>query len=125
MKWIAVTIGVALLGVRRGESRYGVRRGRRSERNRGPTPFSDSGLTDDCRLGLTGELAGTEVIDFTSVAALCPGAVGKPILGTAGLPESELDALNPGRDCNAQQLHVHAHLRGLRLALHHDQSLTP
>jgi hypothetical protein len=31
------------------------------------TPFSDSGLSDDCRPGITGELAGTDVVDFQSV----------------------------------------------------------
>jgi hypothetical protein len=29
--------------------------------------FADTGLTDDCRPGITGDLSGTEVIDFQSV----------------------------------------------------------
>jgi hypothetical protein len=44
--------------------------------------------------------------------------------GAADLSESELDALDSRGDCDAQQLHVHAHLRRLLVGLHHHQRLT-
>ena len=31
------------------------------------SPFSESGLPDDCRPGITGEISGTEVVDLQSV----------------------------------------------------------
>ena len=31
------------------------------------SPISATGLTDDCRPGITGELSGTEVVNFNSV----------------------------------------------------------
>ncbi len=40
--------------------------------------FADTGLTDDCRPGITGDLSGTEVIDFQSVET----AEGFHIVGT-------------------------------------------
>jgi hypothetical protein len=33
----------------------------------GPTAFGEGGLADDCRPGITGELAGSEVINFQTV----------------------------------------------------------
>ena len=45
-------------------------------------PLSESGLTDDCRPGITGDLSGTEVIEYQSVET----ATGFHIQGTDGGP---------------------------------------
>jgi len=45
-------------------------------------PFSESGLTDDCRAGITGDLNGTDVLDYQSVET----ANGFHIQGTEGGP---------------------------------------
>jgi hypothetical protein len=42
------------------------------------SPIADTGLTDDCRPGITGDLSGTEVVDFQSVET----AEGFHIVGT-------------------------------------------
>jgi hypothetical protein len=42
------------------------------------SPIADSGLTDECRAGITGELSGTEVVDFQSVET----ATGFHVAGT-------------------------------------------
>jgi hypothetical protein len=42
------------------------------------SPIADTGLTDDCRPGITGELSGTEVVDFQSVET----AEGFHVVGT-------------------------------------------
>jgi hypothetical protein len=43
------------------------------------SPIAATGLTDDCRPGITGDLSGTEVVDFQSVET----AEGFHIVGTA------------------------------------------
>lgn len=45
-------------------------------------PFSESGLSDDCRPGITGDLVGTEVIGYQSVET----ATGYHVQGTEGGP---------------------------------------
>ena len=48
-----------------------------------------------------------------------PALDGKPELGTSDLPEPQLDCQFRSGQPNPDEFHLHRHLRGLYLALHH------